>query len=60
MPFPDYAELHCLSNFSFLRGASHPEEMVMRANGVPTFKVKLGSHRGNLALQVLEPVKSHR
>ena len=37
-----------------------PEEMVVRANGVPTFKVKLGSHRGNLALQVLEPVKSHR
>ncbi|HWT73003.1 MAG TPA: error-prone DNA polymerase [Oxalicibacterium sp.] len=28
---PDYAELHCLSNFSFLRGASHPEEMVQRA-----------------------------
>jgi error-prone DNA polymerase len=28
---PDYAELHCLSNFSFLRGASHPEELVARA-----------------------------
>jgi len=28
---PDYAELHCLSNFSFLRGASHPEELVGRA-----------------------------
>jgi error-prone DNA polymerase len=28
---PDYAELHCLSNFSFLRGASHPEELVLRA-----------------------------
>ncbi|MDA8362466.1 MAG: error-prone DNA polymerase [Gammaproteobacteria bacterium] len=27
----DYAELHCLSNFSFLRGASHPEELVGRA-----------------------------
>jgi error-prone DNA polymerase len=27
----DYAELHCLSNFSFLRGASHPEELVTRA-----------------------------
>ncbi len=27
----DYAELHCLSNFSFLRGASHPEELVERA-----------------------------
>lgn len=26
-----YAELHCLTNFSFLRGASHPEEMVTRA-----------------------------
>ena len=29
--FPDYAELHCLSNFTFLRGASHPEELVEQA-----------------------------
>jgi error-prone DNA polymerase len=28
---PGYAELHCLTNFSFLRGASHPEELVERA-----------------------------
>ena len=28
---PDYAELHCLSNFSFLRGASHASELVDRA-----------------------------
>ena len=28
----DYAELHCLSNFSFLRGASHPAELVTRAH----------------------------
>ncbi|PAU81365.1 error-prone DNA polymerase [Halovibrio salipaludis] len=28
----DYAELHCLSNFSFLRGASHPEELVEEAD----------------------------
>ncbi|AOY02247.1 error-prone DNA polymerase [Jeongeupia sp. USM3] len=28
---PDYAELHCLSNFSFQRGASHAEELVERA-----------------------------
>src|SRR5580704_14621692 len=27
----DYAELHCLSNFSFLRGASHPAELIERA-----------------------------
>jgi len=29
---PAYAELHCVSNFSFLRGASHPEELVARAH----------------------------
>ncbi|NOX43084.1 MAG: error-prone DNA polymerase [Gammaproteobacteria bacterium] len=34
---PDYAELHCISNFSFLRGASHPEELVNRA-------IELGYH----------------
>ena len=28
---PEYAELHCLSNFTFLRGASHHEEFVERA-----------------------------
>ncbi|GAA5168124.1 error-prone DNA polymerase [Viridibacterium curvum] len=28
---PDYAELHCLSNFSFLRGASHPVELMAHA-----------------------------
>ncbi|MDA0273287.1 MAG: error-prone DNA polymerase, partial [Proteobacteria bacterium] len=26
-----YAELHCISNYSFLRGASHPEELVRQA-----------------------------
>jgi error-prone DNA polymerase len=31
---PDYAELHCLSNFTFLRGASHPEELVARAHAL--------------------------
>jgi error-prone DNA polymerase len=29
---PGYAELHCLSNFSFLTGASHPQELVRRAH----------------------------
>ncbi|WP_281663511.1 error-prone DNA polymerase [Paraburkholderia fungorum] len=28
---PPYAELHCLTNFSFLRGASHPHELVVQA-----------------------------
>ncbi|MCE9569062.1 MAG: error-prone DNA polymerase, partial [Rhodocyclales bacterium] len=31
---PAYAELHCLSNFSFLRGASHAGELVARAVGL--------------------------
>lgn len=29
-----YAELHCLSNFTFLRGASHPEELVCTAHAL--------------------------
>ncbi len=31
---PAYAELHALSNFSFQRGASHPEELVERAHAL--------------------------
>jgi len=31
---PAYAELHCRSNFSFLTGASHPEELVARAHAL--------------------------
>jgi error-prone DNA polymerase len=34
---PGYAELHCLSNFTFLRGASSPESLVAQA-------VNLGYH----------------
>ncbi|MFZ5557694.1 MAG: error-prone DNA polymerase [Pseudomonadota bacterium] len=31
---PAYAELHAISNFTFLRGASHPEELVERAHAL--------------------------
>src|SRR5687768_13038931 len=31
---PAYAELHCVTNFSFLRGASHAEELVARAHAL--------------------------
>jgi error-prone DNA polymerase len=31
---PAYAELHCLSSFSFQRGASQPEELVARAHAL--------------------------
>src|SRR5215475_8189190 len=33
-PPPAYAELHCISNFTFLRGASHPQELVERASAL--------------------------
>src|SRR5437868_15446618 len=28
---PDYVVLHCISNFTFLNGASHPAELIERA-----------------------------
>ncbi|NKF51242.1 DNA polymerase III subunit alpha [Shewanella sp. WXL01] len=31
-PLAHYAELFCQTNFSFLRGASHPEELVIQAH----------------------------
>src|ERR1035437_6700482 len=31
---PSYAELHCISNFSFGRGASQPQELVVRADAL--------------------------
>jgi error-prone DNA polymerase len=29
-----YAELHCITNFTFLRGASHPQELVEQASAL--------------------------
>ena len=53
-----YTELHCLSNFSFLRGASHPEELVARALALGYAGLALtdecsfaGSARAHLALR---------
>ncbi|MBP8171449.1 MAG: flagellar motor switch protein FliM [Pseudomonas sp.] len=37
-----------------------PEQVVMRANGVPAFSVKLGAHKGKLAFQVLDPIERSR
>ncbi len=33
-PRGGYAELHCLSNFTFLRGASHPHELIEQADAL--------------------------
>jgi error-prone DNA polymerase len=55
---PAYVELHCASNFSFLRGASHPEELVERALALEYGGLALtdecsfaGSVRAHLALE---------
>jgi error-prone DNA polymerase len=34
-----YAELDSISNFSFLRGASHPEELIERAHELKLFAI---------------------
>ncbi|ATE59597.1 error-prone DNA polymerase [Thauera sinica] len=59
---PPYAELHCLTNFSFQRGASHPEELVARAAGYGYAALAItdecslaGVVRAHRALQDLPP-----
>src|SRR3981081_3292555 len=41
-----YAELHCPSNFSFLDGASHPEELVEEAARLELDAIALTDHDG--------------
>jgi error-prone DNA polymerase len=45
---PRYAELHCTSNFSFLQGGSHPEELVQRAKALG-YEALAITDRGTLA-----------
>jgi error-prone DNA polymerase len=46
MPGVRYAELHCHSNFSFLDGASHPEELVAEAARLGLEALALTDHEG--------------
>ncbi len=45
-PYVPYAELHCHSNFSFLDGASHPEELVEEAARLGLEALALTDHNG--------------
>ncbi len=45
-PAVPYAELHCHSNFSFLDGASHPEELVEEAARLGLDAMALTDHDG--------------
>ena len=46
MAAPRYAELHCRSNFSFLEGASHPEELIEYAAALGLEAVALADQDG--------------
>ncbi|HLT19536.1 MAG TPA: PHP domain-containing protein, partial [Thermomicrobiales bacterium] len=41
-----YVELHCHSNFSFLDGASHVEELVLQAKALGYPALALTDHNG--------------
>ncbi len=43
---PPYIELHCHSGYSFRDGASHPEELVLRAKGLGYPALALTDHDG--------------
>jgi error-prone DNA polymerase len=45
-PRTPYAELHCHSNFSFLDGASHPEELVEEAARLGLEAIAITDHDG--------------
>ncbi len=46
MDTPPYIELHCHSGFSFLDGASHPEELVVEARRLGYPALALTDHNG--------------
>lgn len=64
-PLPRYAELHCISNFSFQRGASHPQELVRRAYNLGyeaiaiTDECSVASHRSS-SISCSSSTASHR
>ena len=41
---PRYAELHCTTNFSFLRGGSHPDELVLKAHALGYSALAITDH----------------
>ncbi len=45
-PTPPYVELHCHSGFSFLDGASHPEELILQAKEFGYPALALTDHDG--------------
>ena len=61
LPEPAIAATQDLTLFLLLRafasGCTALTGIEAISDGVPAFKVKMGSHKGNLALQVIEPIE---
>jgi error-prone DNA polymerase len=55
MPIPDYVELRCATAFSFLRGASLPEEIIQRAFQLEYRRIAITDHDGLYGV-----VRAHR
>jgi len=62
-----YAELHALTNFSFLRGASQPEELVLQAAHLRYRALAItdecslaGVVRAHIAAKTMRPAAHHR
>ena len=55
---PRYAELHCHTNFSFLDGAAHPQELVARASELGYAAIGVTDHDGFYgAVKVMEAAR---
>ena len=46
LPYQPYAELHCHSNFSFLDGVSHPEQLAEEAARLELEALAVTDHDG--------------
>ncbi|MEI4272465.1 error-prone DNA polymerase [Klenkia sp. LSe6-5] len=60
LPGVPYAELHCHTNFSFLDGASHPEELVTEAVRLGLHALAVTDHDGFYGVvRAAEAAKAH-
>ncbi len=59
-PVPRYVELHCHSNFSFLDGVSHPEQLIETAAALGYLGIALTDHNGMYgAVRFAEAARSY-
>ena len=54
-PLMLYTELHCKTNYSFLQGASHPDELIQRAQQLGYTSLAITDRNSLAALSVPTP-----